>query len=113
MSTEREKSLYRRTLRQTIFIRRFTGSGANRLFFDYKCRGDVRGYEARELVGSIQQGDRRVLALAEDLLAQDFMPPVTASDAVIMEGKQIAIIAPGARRAADGEILAWDLQTRG
>lgn len=99
---------------EPITIRRYTGSGPNRAFFDATVRGRVMNYRADEIVGQIQQGDRHVVLLAEDLIAEEFPLPITPSDKCIVRGKELAIISPddNTRRYA-GVLIGYDLTVRG
>jgi hypothetical protein len=114
MTADEIKGMYRRTLLQPITVRRYTGAGANRPRFDVTVNGNAKMYGAAELVGSIMQGDQRVIVLAEDLIAAQFSLPITTADKVVIDGKELAIVAPpGSRDALDGTAIAFELQTRG
>ncbi|MPZ41307.1 MAG: hypothetical protein GEU95_25325 [Rhizobiales bacterium] len=111
------KASYRRMLDQVgepILVRRYTGTGPNRPKADVEVRARVTGYEPHELIGAIQQGDRKVILLAEDLVAGGFALPITSADKVVVRGKELAIHAPddSSRRIA-GELVAYELQVRG
>jgi len=99
---------------EVVFVRRYTGAGANRPFFDTAAKGRVTGYEPHELIGTIQQGDRKIILLAEDLIDAQFALPVTPNDRVVMRGKELDIIAAddSTRRVA-GVLIAYELQVRG
>lgn len=99
---------------ETIQIRRYTGTGTNRPHFDVDVIARVIGYAEKDLVGSIQQGDRKVIALAEDLLEAGISLPITSGDKVVVRGRELAIIAPdeSTRRVA-GVLIAYELQCRG
>jgi len=59
VTTDSIKAAYQRSLQEHFAVRRYTGSGANRPYFDTGCRGSVSGYTPEELVGTIQQSDLR------------------------------------------------------
>lgn len=105
---------YRRELTQhgrTVQIRRYSGAGLSRTFVDTPCRARVRGYSPAELVNTIQQGDRNVIALAEDLAA---IMPITPTDKVVLDGVELAILGiDDATRAVGGTLVALELQCRG
>ena len=62
MTPETVKASYRRVLRERITIRRYTGSTANQPRFDAEnIRARTVGYAPNELVGSIVQGDRKII----------------------------------------------------
>lgn len=117
MTPETAKGIYRRRIGkgETVYIRRYTGTGTNRPRYDAPVRARVMGYEAKDLVGIIQQGDRHVIFLAEDLIAAQFALPLTTSDKAVVKGRELAIIAPddATRRADGGVLIAFDLQVRG
>lgn len=104
---------YRRVLDETIIVRRYTGSGASRIKFDAAAVGKETRYAVDELVGSIIQGDHRVIVLVEDLIGKNFALPVTTNDKIVVSGRELAIIVPNERKAPDGTLVAYDLQCRG
>lgn len=105
---------YRRELGQygeVIQVRRYSGLGPGRTHIDTPVHARVRGYQPSELVGTIQQGDRSVIALAEDLVA---IIPVTPTDKLIVRGKELAIMGvdDSTRRVGD-VLIAIEMQARG
>jgi hypothetical protein len=108
---------YRRELGQygeVILIRRYSGSGPGRTHVDAPMRGRVRGYQPAELVGTIQQGDRNVIGLAEDLTNGGFLLPVTASDKAIIRGRELAIMGvDDSTRRVGPVLIAIEIQVRG
>ena len=113
MTADELKTHYASELNETIIVRRYTGAGTSRPKFDAEVRGRAWGYSARELVGSIQQGDTRCLVLVEDLIAKGMTLPLTSSDKLVVKGKEIAIVAPKTRTALDGTLVVYDIQARG
>lgn len=113
MSPDELKEMYRRHVTQPIILRRFTGSGVNRPQFDALVNGSAKNYGAHELLGSIVQGDQRIIVLAEDLINRQFALPLTVNDKVVVNGKELAIMSVGARDALDGTLIAYELQARG
>jgi len=99
---------------EVVYIRRYTGAGANPPFFDTAAKGRVTGYEPHELIGTIQQGDRKIVLLADDLIDAQFALPVTTNDRVVVRGEAMAIMAAddSTRRVA-GVLVAYELQVRG
>jgi hypothetical protein len=70
MTPDEARQMYRDQMDlhgETISIRRYTGTGLSRTHVDRPCRARVTGYAAEELIGSITQGDRKIIVLAEDL----------------------------------------------
>ena len=113
MTTDGIRAAYARLLQEHFAIRRYTGSGTNRPFMDYPVRGSVSGYAPHELIGTVQQGDQKVIISYDDLIAAQLALPVTASDKVIVNGRELAIITPKPRCALDGTNIAYELQARG
>jgi hypothetical protein len=116
MTPEAAKAMYKRLIGvgETIYIRRYTGTGTSRPHTDYAARARVTGYAANELVGTAQQGDRRAILLADDLTAAGITLPITANDKAVVRGKELAIIAPDdSTRRLEGELIAYDLRLRG
>lgn len=99
---------------ETIAIRRFSGPGVGRTHVDTNARARVTGYQERELVGTIQQGDRRVIMLVDDLIAAGFAVPVTPSDKIMLRGKQLSIVnVDDSTRRIQGVLIAYEIQARG
>lgn len=111
------KAMYERHLLQVgeyITVRRYTGSGTNRPRFDVQARARVEGYAPSELIGTIQQGDRRIVLYADDLLAAQFAMPVTANDKLVIRGRELAIVAVDDNtRRLQGQLIALEIQARG
>jgi hypothetical protein len=111
------KAMYERHLSRVgeqVTIRRYTGSGLNRPRFDAEARARVEDYVPSELVGTIQQGDRRVVLYADDLLQSQFAMPVTANDKIIVRGRELSIVAvDDSTRRLQGQLIALEIQARG
>ena len=104
---------YAQVLEETVIVRRYTGSGTSRPVFNASTRGRAVVYSATELVGTVQQGDQKVIVLVDDLTKQGLAMPLTNSDKVVVAGKELAIVTPLARKAPDGSLIAYELQARG
>jgi len=99
---------------ETITIRRFTGTGVGRVASDTDVRARVTGYDYRELVGTIQQGDRKVIVLYEDLIGAGFAVPVLPTDKIVLRGTMISIVTvDDSTRRLQGELMAYEIQARG
>jgi hypothetical protein len=99
---------------ETIAIRRYTGTGVARVPADTDVRARVTGYDERELVGTIQQGDRKIIVLVEDLTSAGFAIPVTPNDKVVLRGTMISIVTvDDSTRRIQGELVAYEIQARG
>jgi hypothetical protein len=119
MTPAQVKATYRRMLDdrgETVVIRRYGAgiAGTSRPRFDVEVMAVVTGYAHNELVGPLQQGDRRMIVLVEDLLERQFALPITAADKAIVRGRECAILAPddSTRRVA-GTLIAYELTVRG
>jgi hypothetical protein len=115
MSVDKIKLEYRGLMGrrgETVSIRRY--SGTPREPDDVDIQAVVIGYAPNELIGTVMQGDRRAIILAEDLVAAQFPGPVTSNDKLVVRGKELAIIAAddSTRRVA-GVLIAYELQVRG
>jgi len=117
---EQIKASYRRNLKETVVIRRFTGTGTNRPKFEASARAQVVGYAPHELIGGIVQGDRKIILYADDLIEQGWAPApgtrrlITENDFAVVRGAQLAIIAADdSTRRVDGTLIAFELQVRG
>jgi hypothetical protein len=116
MTPEQCKSMYRRLIGsgEPVFVRRYAGTGADRPYYQVPVRARVMEYQAQELIGPIQQGDQKVILLAEDLVAQQFEMPLRKGDKIVVRGRELNIEAPddNTRRIA-GVLIAYDLRVRG
>lgn len=99
---------------EILKIRRYSGSGSSRTFIDVDARARVVGYEPEEIVGTIEQGDRKLIALAEDLASGAFAAGIRKDDKAVVRGKELNIEAvdDNTRRVA-GVLIAYELQVRG
>lgn len=117
MTSEEAKEIYRRFLYEVgekVLIRRYFGIGNNRTKFEVEAQARIVGYKDVELTGTIIQGDQRVILLQEDLINSQFPLPLVKNDKVVVRGKERNIEYPdGDSRKINGELIAWELQTRG
>lgn len=115
MTPDSVKADYRSALKETVTIRRFTGAGPARPKFEARARARVTGYEAKELVGAVVQGDRKVIVYADDLIDNGLALPVTTNDLLVLSsGKQLAIVAADDQtRKVAGVLIALEIQARG
>jgi hypothetical protein len=117
MTPDEAKDSYRRAMDvagEQIVIRRYTGTGQNRPYFDAPVRARVMGYQPHEIVGIIQQGDRKVILLAEDMIAAQIPLELGNGDRVVIRGDELNI--EGANdntRRVQGVLIAIELQVRG
>lgn len=99
---------------ETIVVRRYTGTGVGRVPHDTNVRARVTGYSERELVGTIEQGDRKIIMLVDDLIAAGFAVPVTPNDKIVLRGSMISIVAvDDSTRRIQGQLIAYEIQARG
>lgn len=115
MTPAQARDSYRRIMNdvgETVYIRRYTGSGATRTPVDTACKAWVTGYDPKEIVGNIQQGDRKLIVLAADL--SSFSLPIRKGDKVVVRTVELSIegFDDSTRRVA-GELVAIELQVRG
>lgn len=116
MTPDAAKAMYRRMIGvgEIIYIRRYTGQGSNRPYYDVPVRGRAIEYQPAELVGNIQQGDRRIVFLAEDLISGQYPVPLRKGDKAVVRGKELNIEAPDeGTRSVASVIVAYDLRVRG
>lgn len=96
---------------EEVLIRRFTGTGTPRPKTDTATLARVAGYQPHQLVGSIVQGDVRIIALVDTLSA---ILPLTTADKVVVRGKELAIKAIDANtRRVGGTLIALEIQAGG
>lgn len=113
MTPGQARDTYKRmiaALGETVTFRRI---GTPNVDKDIRCR--VTGYQPDQVVGAIQQGDRRLVALAEDVEGSGFPTPIRERfDKVILRGHETTIQAvdDSTRRVA-GTLIAYELRIRG
>jgi hypothetical protein len=71
---------------QTVYIRRYSGTGPTRTHVDTATVAYVRNYGSKELVGSIVQGDQVAVTLVDTLSA---ILPVRTSDVLVVEWQRV------------------------
>lgn len=99
---------------ETIAIRRYSGTGAGRTYVDRDCLARVTGYSPSELVGSIIQGDRKVIVLADDLDGESPPFAIAKTDKVVVRDKELAIMmVDDSTRRVGGTLIAYELTARG
>ncbi len=117
MNPDSVKETYKRMIEnhgEWIFLRRYLGSGNNRPKFEAKVRARVFDYTPVELIGTIIQGDVKIILLTEDLETSQFDLPILKNDKVIVKGKEINIESVDKNtKRIQGEIIAYVLQGRG
>lgn len=112
MSVESVKALYRRTLDGRATVRRYSNGG--RSWFEAAAQARIVGYAPNQLAGPVQQGDRRAVVYADDLIENGLTLPVTTNDKLVVRGRELAIIAADdSTRRVDGVLIAYELQVRG
>lgn len=76
-------------------------------------RARVRSFLPRELTGEVQQGDRKVILLAEDVAGFP-LPILSGIDRVIWGGRTLVVTAvDDATRRVAGTPIAYDLTVTG
>jgi hypothetical protein len=97
---------------ETIAIRRYTGQGGSRTSVDTICRAVVTGFAPHELVGSVVQGDRRLIVLID--AAVTAILPITVNDKAVIRSRECAIqAADDSTRRYAGTLIALELVVRG
>lgn len=118
MTPDQARAMYRRAIGQfeTIQIRRYTGSGTARPRFDWDVQARVMGFQPDELIGSIVEGDSKLIVLHEDLVNAGFPFPIQSGPnwKVVVKGKELQIkpIDDKTRRLG-GEIIAYVIAAGG
>jgi hypothetical protein len=109
-------------LGETVLVRRYSGAGAARSKVEASILARVMGYAPKDLVGTIVQGDRRVIALndpaavvpAGKVALASLLPLNDATDKLVIRGREAAIKAvdDNTRRIA-GVLIALEIQAAG
>lgn len=112
-----EKFRYRRQIKQhgeTVKLRRYTGTGPNRVKNDYDVRAWVKGFDPHTLIGGIIYGDRRAIVLADDIAAIGLPTPVSANDKLVVRGQELAILLVDDNTHRDkGMLVAYEMKVSG
>jgi hypothetical protein len=106
-------AVYREQCKHVVTVRRYSGTGQARTKVDYTAAGYAQAYGTKELLGTIVQGDVKVIAIAADLAANGMTLPVMATDKVVVDGRELAIQIVKSRKSIDGVIVAYEVQARG
>jgi hypothetical protein len=99
---------------ETITLRRTNPSPAAPTSASVRAR--VMGFAPEELVGGINQGDRKVFILAEDVESAGFPTPIRAgsSDRILVRGKTLMIQSVDESSARIGDtLIAYELRVTG
>jgi hypothetical protein len=99
---------------EPVIFRRYVGAGSNRPYFDATATARVVNFDPDDLVGGIQQGDRKLIVLAQDLFDAQFAVPPKKNDKVVVRGKELNIesVDDNTRRIA-GQLIAYEIVVRG
>lgn len=116
MNVEQVKASYRRMLGEfeTISIRRYDGT-TSRTSADYDCLGKPTEFTPDQLVGTVVDGDSKVFAFVDDLIAANIELPIsTSTDRVVIEGREFSIVGVDAKTIRlRGQTIAFILHIRG
>lgn len=115
MKVDGIKADYRRMLAEVgepLTLRRYTGAGPNRPWFDATAAGREVDYDEREVVGTIMASDRKIILLVEDLIAQQFPIPPRKGDKVLVGDRVLNVEAAPTRKIGIVPI-AYEIQARG
>lgn len=117
MLADRFKASYARMLAssmgpgEALQIQRGFGSGAQ----TFDVQGWVTGYSPDGMAGTVQQGTRKAIILADSVTASGIpLPLVPQSDRLLFAGKALVITAVDeASRRVQGEAIAYELELAG
>lgn len=104
------KAMYRRQIDEIGEIVTFKRAGNPNV----EVRARVTGFSPEELAGGIVQGDRKIIALEDDLVAASFPVPLKVGDQVIVRGRTLRLesVDASTRRVGDS-LIAYEMQARG
>lgn len=114
MSPAETKASYRRMMNEageTVSLRRYTGAGASRPYFDDDVMARVVDFAPHELIGNLVQGDRKLIVIAEDIVGLSL--PITTDDRVVVRGREMRIFAvDDSTRRIQGQLIALEIVAR-
>ncbi len=98
---------------ETITLRRNMPSGPP---IEAQALARVTGYQPKDLVGGIKQGDRRLIVLAEDVENTGFPVPFKTSgtDKAVVRDRVLNIgVVDDSTRRVGGVLIAYDITATG
>lgn len=102
---------------EEITLRRETRGPGNppvMIPFEATVRARVMGYQPKDLVGGITQGDLKAIVLAVDLETVQWPGPLRQGDKAILRGKTKTIeVVDGNTRRIQGVLIAYELRVTG
>lgn len=118
MTPDEARAMYRREVSEngeTVTLRRINPSPTPST--DKSVLARVVGYAPNELVGGIQQGDRKVIVLAEDVENTGFPVPIKTggSDKIVLASGRVLNIqaVDDNTRRVGGILIAYEITARG
>lgn len=104
---------YASALKDIVTVQRL-GAGAVVMASAIGVRARLIGYESKDLVGGIVQGDRKGVLFISDLLDQSFPLPLVKGDRVVWNGRTMMVMAADDATRRNGTVsIAIDVQLRG
>lgn len=107
---------------EIVTVRRYAGKGpARAVSMQADALARVVGYQPDELVGAVQQGDRKAIVINDPSatvpvgkVTLSTMLPLTSDDKLVIDGREVAIVGrDDAARRIQGVVIAIELQVRG
>lgn len=99
---------------EDVTVRRYIGSGPSRPYSDVITRARIMEYTPRDIVGTIVQGDRKLIVLTEPIAALLPLSVSNGNDVVIVRGRELQIRAVDDNtRRIGGVLIALEIQVRG
>lgn len=107
--------MYRRQMDahgETVTLRR--NNAAPSLPTEQNLKARVIGYQPDELIGGINQGDRKVIILAEDITTFPLPFKTGGTDKIVVRGKplNIGVVDDSTRRIGD-TLIAYEIRATG
>lgn len=100
--------------RVSVTVLRLSGTGPSPTTTSATVDGRAMNFDPTEFAGPMQQGDRNVLIMMDDLAAQSFPVPLQLTDFVVISGKRLKIKALDLdTRRIEGRTVAAELTVGG
>lgn len=109
MTPAQARDSYRRSMvnGETVTLRRAATAYPN-------IRARAVNFSPEELIGGVEQGERKLIVLAEDLVSAAFPLPIQRGDKIVLRGKVLNIEdADDSTRRIAGELIAIDVRALG
>lgn len=113
MDTQSVAASYANALTDSVSISGKRGIGTAKTYSAANVRARIRGYQPRDIVGTIMQGDQEAILLKADLDAQGYPVPERGDRMVCGGITSVVQFCDANTRRVNGTVIAYVCQVRG